>query len=297
MRLLYVTDTHIGCSDAGYALQPRYRPEERAALFAALKELAREREVDALIHGGDVVDHGTPEEIDEALEVMAGLGVPTYVCLGNHDLMLADSMEYWRTKGAWLLPEGGEAFACEFAGATLVVVSHHWHPEHSFHWPPKEKLRPRLDERQAQRLEEFCAQAEGPVIVVTHAPLNAVPAWQTGEVEPFHPPHPPYFDTFAAVAARHANFRLALCGHNHAHSVHNHETFVSCTTSSMIERPGQVRILTITDDAIEVETVSLAERAGLSTELADERPWAAGNAASRSFRVSCRGPVVLETKE
>lgn len=60
LRFLYITDTHIGCSNDGYHLQPRYVGcEER--LFAGLAQWVAEHDIHFVVHGGDLTDHGTPE--------------------------------------------------------------------------------------------------------------------------------------------------------------------------------------------------------------------------------------------
>lgn len=286
-RFAYLTDTHIGCDETGYWLQPRY-VDEQAALFEGLGWWLKENAVDFVVHGGDLVDHGSVDEIQRAREWCAMLGVPVYLCLGNHDLAQPDSFACWR-KADELLPAGRSCFAVQAEPATLLVVSHHWHSDVDFFWQPGREQGPRLDAAQQAELEAMLTAAPGPVIAVTHAPLNAVPCGQTGLDKPFHPPHAPYLDTWRALADRHPHLRLVLCGHNHAHSQHDHGSFVSCTTAAFSETPAQLRLVEITRDTLTVRTHALAPELGLSHALEpakSAKPWCVGPTQDHELNIT-----------
>jgi len=284
LRFVYLTDTHLGCQSSGYQLQTRY-PGQEDQLFTRLADWLKEQEVTFVVHGGDLTDHGSREEIDHAGELCERLGVPVYLCLGNHDLAQVDSIGMWRTAKGGLLPDGRECFAVEAGPARLVIVGHHWHPHVDFHWQDNEPQAPRIDHQQEYLLDTLL-ETSRPVIAVTHAPLNAVTAEQCGGDEPFHPPHAPYLATWRRLAERHPNLLLALCGHNHAHSQHDHGPFVSCTTAAFGEAPAQLRLVTLTSQKIEVRTLALASVFGLREDLQAERTWCIGPSMDHSFSIA-----------
>jgi len=284
VRFVYLTDTHVGCDDTGYFLQPRHLGREEV-LFQGLGRWLQENDVSFVIHGGDLTDHGAAAEIDRADALCAMLDVPVYLCLGNHDLAQADSMQLWREAPCGLLPGGQDCFAADAGAARVLVVSHHWHPTADYHWISNEAQTPRLDARQIATLQGLMRDAGKPVIAVTHAPLNAVPAEQCGGDEPFHAPHAPYLTSWQRLAAEHANLRLVLCGHNHAHSQHDHGSFVSCTTAAFGEGPTQIRLITVTQDQIEIKTIGLAEVLGLPVLSDADQAWCVGAATDHHFSI------------
>jgi len=281
LRFVYLTDTHIGCDTTGYRLQPRYLGQD-VALFEGLAKWLKNHDVAFVVHGGDMTDHGRPREIERAGELCALLDVPVYLCLGNHDLAQRDSMRDWREVGGAFVPEGRDCFAVDAGPVRLVVVDHHWHSDCDHHWHVDQPQHPRLDARQQQMVRALIGEDSRPVIAVTHAPLNGVPAKQRCIDELFHPPHTPYLTTWQRIGADHANLRLALCGHNHAHSTHDHGPFVSCTTGAFGEMPAQLRLITVTPEAIEIATIGLAQTLGLPVDLDPANAWCVGDASDHN---------------
>lgn len=285
VKFLYLTDTHLGFGESGYCIQPRYK-DDAVMLFERLGRWIESQKIDFVVHGGDLVDHGSEEEIELAVALCKKLPVPTCLALGNHDLAQPDSMGNWRLKGASLLPGGRDCYHVNAGDlVSLYVVGHHWHPESAFYWDIDEEQLPRLSETQIGELDAFLSNSRQPVIVVTHAPLNAVSAAQVGGSEPFHPPYAPYLETWTGLARRHPNLRLVLSGHNHAHSNYNHGDFISCTTGAFSEVPAQARLICVDSRKITVETISLAGPLGLSTELNQNQSWCVGPANEHAFSI------------
>lgn len=286
IKFLYLTDTHWGFGENGYCIQPRYKADPETVMKRLARWIKAEG-IDFVVHGGDIVDHGTPEEIDLAVSLCGELPVPVYLSLGNHDLMEPDSMDLWRSKATALLPEGRDCFHVDIADyASLYVVGHHWLPDRDFYWDKEGDLLPRLSADQIDALDSFMQECNRPVIAVTHAPLNEVPASQRGTDAPFHPPYLPYLETWNDLARRHPNLRLVLTGHNHAHSNHDHGGYVSCTTGAFSETPVQARLVTVSPQEIAVDTVSLAEPLGLPSELSPPNIWCVGPASEHRISLS-----------
>ncbi|MFW6059508.1 MAG: metallophosphoesterase family protein, partial [Phycisphaeraceae bacterium] len=284
-RFAYLTDTHLGCDETGYQLQPRYHGRDLAALFEGLARWIEEQAIDFVVHGGDLTDHGSDDEIERARELCARLGVPVHLCLGNHDLEAPGAIERWRACGE-LLPSGADCFRLDAGDAAVVVTAHHWHPHVDYQWLRDDSQTPRIDAQQEAQLDALLGDETRPVIAVTHAPLNAVPCAQTGDAEPFHPPHAPYLATWRRLAERHANLRLVLTGHNHAHSQHDHGSFVSCTTAAFNEAPAQLRLIEIADGRIVARTVALAEALDLPRDIDPAKAWTVGRAADHHLRIA-----------
>ncbi len=288
VRFAYLTDTHIGCNETGYCLQARYLGHD-ARLFEGLSQWLHAQQVAFVVHGGDLTDHGTPLEIACASELCSMLNLPVYVSLGNHDLAQPESMQQWRTAGTTghgrFLPDGHDCFAVTAGEVLVVVVTHHWHPHVDHCWVSAEPQQPRLSREQVEWLDATLRRTTRPVIAVTHAPLNDVRGDIRHDEAAFHPPYAPYLATWRELAAEHANLRLVLCGHNHAHSNCDQGTFVSCTTAAFNEVAAQLRLVTITAQAVEVRTFSLAGALGLGGVLAQERAWSVGPSADHRLRL------------
>ncbi|MDD2479120.1 MAG: metallophosphoesterase, partial [Victivallaceae bacterium] len=87
MKFLYIADTHLGGSDsAGYRQQERYL-EYFEHLMAVFTQWIKQRgDIDFVIHGGDMVEDSSAENIVEAVRLFEQLPCPVYLALGNHDL-------------------------------------------------------------------------------------------------------------------------------------------------------------------------------------------------------------------
>lgn len=93
MRFLHVADTHLGFRQFAGCLDPERQINQREAdvyrAWHAAIDHAITREVDAVIHAGDLFDspRPTPRAITEALDGFARLhdaGIPVIVIAGNH---------------------------------------------------------------------------------------------------------------------------------------------------------------------------------------------------------------------
>src|SRR5699024_8028712 len=93
MRFIYLTDTHIGANPVGYHQQPAY-PSRITQLLDILKDDISNESVDVVTHGGDSVDYCQPD-VSQFANAQFTLPVPTFVCLGNHDLDLKDALDVW----------------------------------------------------------------------------------------------------------------------------------------------------------------------------------------------------------
>src|SRR5690606_32735708 len=87
VRFLYLTDSHLKADElVGYRVHPRLSVEDHACLLSGLRDWLRRKQIGFVVHGGDLTDHGTADEIGDAVRACGHWGVPVYLCLGNHDL-------------------------------------------------------------------------------------------------------------------------------------------------------------------------------------------------------------------
>ncbi len=85
-RLLHLSDTHLGKRQYGSDV----RREDFADTFERAIELAVERDVDAVVHTGDLFDDPVPSlptvmRCADALEPLEERGIPFYGIVGNHE--------------------------------------------------------------------------------------------------------------------------------------------------------------------------------------------------------------------
>lgn len=284
LRFAYITDSHIGCDTTGYFLQPRYLGADKA-LFQALSQWIKAHDVSFVIHGGDITDHGLPDEIQQSRDLCELLGVPIHLCLGNHDLAQANSFQNWMAGDGSVLQGKGDCYALDVGPVRIVVVHHHWHEDTDHRWQHNRPQTPRLDAKQETTRARLIAETSKPVIAITHAPLNDVASSQRGDDKPFHPPYEPYLASWQRLADANANLRLIFTGHNHATSMRDHGSFVSCTTAALSETPAQVRLVTIDDESIQVETHTLDSMMPSPLPPGEKHAWCVGSQAAQQFQV------------
>ena len=86
MKLLVMNDTHL----RGTTPQRRLDNLQQTLLtkLEEVKEIARQEEVDFILHGGDLFDrpNPAPSVVSEFLKVLREFPVPIYLVAGNHDL-------------------------------------------------------------------------------------------------------------------------------------------------------------------------------------------------------------------
>lgn len=97
MKFLFFTDDH----KRGTSPERRKDnfPETLAKKLAEVVRIAREREVDFVLHGGDFFDSPAPalSVCAEFLPILGALEVPLYVVAGNHDLYAHNFETFGRT--------------------------------------------------------------------------------------------------------------------------------------------------------------------------------------------------------
>jgi Icc protein len=80
MKIIHMSDLHITDNGA-----PIWDTDTLAHFDKVIKEISTESDVDAIFISGDIADNGSIWAYEYVDKAMAKLGIPTYVCPGNHD--------------------------------------------------------------------------------------------------------------------------------------------------------------------------------------------------------------------
>lgn len=286
MRLAFVTDLHLGGTSDGFQQQPRW-VGGGAELVRHLSRWLDDHQVDAIIYGGDIVEHATREEVGQAVSLLSGCKTRALVCLGNHDLSTRQSYEAWQQELVrWPQATLGDA-QLESTEGDVYVVNNRWaHREGpQFYWDPSTSPDACLTENQAQWLHRVLGQrTDRPAIVVAHAPVDGLPPELTGLEHPIHEAPMEYAKSLTAVLEAHPRVGLLLAGHCHATCAIRHGHRVHAMTAALGEVPFQSRLIDVRDGTIRVETAEIAPGPeGLA--LNGERAWTSGRPGDRAFAV------------
>jgi predicted phosphodiesterase len=89
-RLLVMGDTHVGFRHRSLGNKPtRAKNVDGREAFACSLARAREQNVDAVLHAGDVFDHHNTrsdrKKVESEIERTVAAGIPFYYIFGNHD--------------------------------------------------------------------------------------------------------------------------------------------------------------------------------------------------------------------
>ena len=284
--ILFLTDSHAGAGTEGFQQQPR-RPDLLPSIFEAIRQIVRQHKVDLIIHGGDLTEHGTLSEIEQARDLLRILRTPSAICLGNHDLASPQSIDMWRA-----MAERSDTFhladsTVALPGADLVLLNTAWsaEPPHFF-WDRNGGCNEGLLVEQLRWLDNELSRQDGdrPAMLFTHAPLDLVPPELTGAPEPIHLVKQSYAAALNGVLDRHPRVKLVFTGHNHVTCATRHGNRVHVSTSAVVEPPFEVRLVRIARTSLDVQTVAVMP---MTPEILydPKRSWVNGRPCDRTIRM------------
>jgi len=255
-------------------------------VFEGVKQFVRTNHIDLVVHGGDLVDHGTECEIRDAIRFLADLEVPVAYCLGNHDLGTPTSFDLWTN-----LPHPPSVSRAECVvsldGLDVVMVNNTWFVDgvEGMFWKAQTGWQERIAMDKMEWLDRTLARhPHRPAILVIHTPPDPIPPRLTGLPDPIHAAFPPYITQIDQLLSRHQRVKLVLSGHNHVTMATRHGERVHSTTSSLVEPPFEFRVIDFNDDCLQVNTLAAVPMAdGISYEC--KRTWANGSTQDREFKV------------
>lgn len=188
---LYLTDTHMVVPDEADSDKVEAYADLRfdefqnaedissAEQFGAWMEYANEKQVDALLLGGDIIDYPSAANIEHLEENLEKLQMPYLYALGNHD---------WTFPWEYMTQYGEETY--------LPMLEPYMQSDSAIHWLELEELILVAVDNSANQiapeaLEEYreILQKGKPVIVMLHVPLltqsvltKAKEAWSSAVV-------------------------------------------------------------------------------------------------------------------
>ncbi len=283
-RFLHITDTHLGGNNhEGFMQQPRCL-EHWNNLLQEIKNMVPQYHLDFMIHGGDATDHGTYDEIQQFVHDTESLPCPIYLSLGNHDLQIPDAIKIWQNCTS-ILPGGKHSYSVVTSDCILVVLGIYWDQLDKHYWDITGTQIPLISTVQKKMLREIAKDADRPVVIALHAPLNSIPSSQTGLNEDIHLPDNNLRNYFLELATEFPCIKLFLCGHNHAHTIENHGHFITATTSAFTEYPFEMRLISIDKKHLTIETITCMQPENCLTHYNHDKSWVQGNAQQRELKL------------
>ena len=285
-RFLYLSDSHWGAGGVGYHLQPKY-DEHLPELITALKKwMASAGSVDFVLHGGDMVHETKDADIRAAVDCF-DLGIPVHLCLGNHDITSAGSLETWERLAPQLfgnpaaVDHGAAGFAIDVEDCVIHVIPNQWGTT-PFVWD--ETQDPHFLDSQMEVLDaRLAARPDATHLISTHSPVFAIETGQTGLEGPFHSPAASFAEVVTAVAERHG-VTCVLGAHSHANMNKEHTGVNYVTVSSFVETPFEFKLFEVDADSLSMETHNLQDRVEFAADYDWNSTFVQGRACDRSIQ-------------
>ncbi len=278
-RFLYLSDSHYGANPPGYQQQRAY-PEKLPQIIAALQSYIAQENIDFVLHGGDIIDSTNEENIVESARLFEALGVPVYLCLGNHDLTTPDALQQWLLLAPQFFPGSQPEFSL-LHDCAIHVVPNHW-GEHAYYWEVSQDTS--FDARQLAFIEQaLSTHTDRPHILLTHSPVFGLSPQQTGFEAELHPPTGSLPQAITELAARHPHLCCVLGAHNHLNMcVEKHGTYF-VTSSALHETPFEIKQFEVTPENVSMSTVSLIGHLDTKAEYDFNKTFVQGRSIDRSF--------------
>lgn len=281
-RFIYLTDTHIGANPIGFHQQPAY-PEYADEIVEALRKEAETLNIDFIIHGGDLIDSCTKENIEKGYACF-DLPVPVYLCLGNHDLDREDALAHWLRGAPSLFPGGKPEFEIVTEDCRIHVVPNHWEEGRSYHW---DKIQlPYFSESQWAKLEEGLRQEADKIhLLVTHSPVFGMSKEQSGLDRIIHASPADFQKSLVNLARKHPNLKAIFSGHNHLHTLTYESETAFVSTTALVETPFEFKLVEVTANSLTVSThsLNLTSVNGQAPQYNEQKAYAQGRLQDRQF--------------
>lgn len=280
MKFIFLTDTHIGGKNlTGFQMQPRY-PERLAELLTALDKLVRKEGVELVIHGGDMTDDGTPEQIRDAVRLFRKhLSAPVILALGNHDSCQKDCANIWLENGPGFFPGGSCDTTIVCDGVRLDILGLHWGREEQS-WTLSEGQHIHITPEQWERLRG--GEQNLPRIIAMHAQIRGAMPEKTGMETPLLVPENNFAETGDALIAE-FHPALIISGHNHLNLLDEINGTAAVSASSFVEAPFECKLIEFSNGKLSMRTVSLADELDFKGEYWEDRRFVQAAEKERSF--------------
>lgn len=281
MKFIYIADTHIGASDTeGYRQQPRYLARLNE-LMDTFREWASRNKIDFIIHGGDIIENTTVENIQNAAGYFETFTCPVYATLGNHDLTVNDSRRLWLDNAPGFFPGNKTEFAISHSGIDFLFLTSHW-GKTPYYWDPNEPQIPYFLPDQWKILEHYEKNTSSPMVLVTHSQIFGLPCGQTGFTEELHPPLGEFASQITEKTAG-LPLKMVLGAHNHLNMNIDADGINYVTVSALTETPFEFKLFETDGRSLSMKTVSLAQELNFKADYCFDTTFVQGRPCDRSF--------------
>jgi len=264
MKFVFISDTHVGANPVGFQQQKAY-PEKLSEILEALNQwIIEEKDIDFVLHGGDMVDVGTTGNILMARQLFK-LSVPVYLCLGNHDLNRPEALKRWLTHAPEFFPDGEPTFTVKNGPVCIHVIPTQW-DETPYNWTDIQD--PHFLKKQLTEVKKNAPVGEKEVhFLCTHSCVLGVPAEQTGFSHEFHHSGEAFEREVFEIIRLNPSIRCVISGHNHINTNVLKDNIHFVTASSFAEIPFEAKVFDVSETTISMETLTLLPRLTLHPHL------------------------------
>ncbi|WP_062109237.1 metallophosphoesterase family protein [Bacillus niameyensis] len=281
IRFLFITDTHIGADSMEFHQQPAYAKKVKQLLFH-LREQIENCSIDFIIHGGDLVHTCKPQFIREAYNLFK-FSVPTYLCLGNHDLDDPNALNIWLNYASELFISDSPNYEIVTDTCVIHVYPNHWESERAFYWG--EIQEPFLSEEQIKQLEANLQKNMDKVhLLVTHSPIFGMSTEQSKLSQVIHEPPASFRNSITKLTQKYPHLKVVLSGHNHLNTLKVSDDCVYMTGSSFIETPFEYKLVEVDKSHIKISTCRInPSELDFVAEYNHERQYVQGREQDREL--------------
>ena len=258
-RCAIVTDTHLGSTHRQAVHNIGLGDEMPAALRGLGAEVERAG-ARFVLHCGDVIDAGTPEQIAAAADLLGTLPCPLLLALGNHDSMGQDRRPDWIRALPDVFREGTCHYTRVIGGLRFLVLHPWWRDAQGEPrpWWEGRDCRWALPAEQLAWLDAtLAADLDTPAVVVHHAQLIPLAARRLVPGAPDHTPPDRAADPVLEVLRAHPQVRCVISGHTHAQQIERAAGLVHLGNAALLEFPCTYRLVTVYPDRMAVTTHAL----------------------------------------
>ncbi|PIU63799.1 MAG: hypothetical protein COS85_14930 [Armatimonadetes bacterium CG07_land_8_20_14_0_80_59_28] len=279
-RFVYSADTHFGAVGPIYHQQNSYVERLPELIDCLARWIKRRGDINFVLHGGDMVNAGTAENIQLAAEGFVPLS-PMHLSLGNHDLTEDNSLEAWLSQAPKLLCGGQPDYTIETEDCAVHIAPTQWCGI-PYRW--ESELEPDLLPEQIERLRRSIEERSDVLhLLCTHSPVFDVPPAQTGWDDPFHLPPEGFTASVMSLVNRFPQLGCVMGAHSH---VNMHVEEGGChfvTVSAFSEAPFEFKVFEVAGGEVRMSTRDLAKEVEFEFTYDDTRAYAQGRECDRSF--------------
>lgn len=191
MKIIHMSDLHI--ADKGI---PIWDTDTLAHFEAAVERIKTEEGIDAIFITGDIADNGSEWAYSYVQNKLSQLGLPIYVCPGNHDWLPNMRKVFNYCNIVPSLEMGGWKFV--FLDSTIEDPDE----------PNKNKARGGLNEVDFTRINDIATKSEGPICLLLHHSPIEPGGWMNRKLLENR-------NEFNSFIERYDMIKLVLFGHIH----------------------------------------------------------------------------------